>query len=634
MAQNNVTEVVNGIVQPRFYQVYGDLIESKEVMEPLAITAGTGPICGFDWVDTTQQNVTITSVFKKPSTLPFGVANILGRARRVFLSNKDNTAGQVFNAYTTPDGLCHIAPDVLTFNGVQPSGGWPSLSNPQKLVAFAVKATHTYRPDGSENPPSVTNFTCEWLTFDKVYGLDEVLSWDYERMLELLADSGMPFNKNVDSLIGVYLVGWRPEWNSQTTSMRYKSIMAAMNYTLCLVPIQGQFPVKPYGMNPLDILDLKSRVQSVESKLDSTNIKGNSQVVDSLAITQGNGVEVDYELSKIDTAANTRVQGTVRVVIKSLKVKGVTLFRDYSNPRTFDTLANYTYDYLKAIGIWGIKNGNDPDTGLPIYTDWGLTIMHRNLSKEANYLDPEDNVWSVNGGFTLPDRAEILGTLCVCPYNPAVRPYLSPLLPEHSSTVERISKDPALTLAVAMDNIFMSGSPTVISTSISPYISSTTSGGILKMRLTPFGVIFTAAVNVAETFTDVNYITLRTLNLYELVGNDPKWLLALKSIQKQVIEDLQGLAGNPPRLPTVLGNIQCGPGSAYTCEVGLEVVPPTILKLSEINQMYVRVIIPKYRGSTPNSDYIGWTQALRVFVPLSISDLWYKGLHPSMEIKD
>lgn len=630
MAQNNVTKVVNGIVQPRFYQVYGDLIESKEVMEPLAITAGTGPICGFDWVDTTQQNVTITSVFKKPSTLPSGVANILGRARRVFLSNKDNTAGQVFNAYTTPDGLCHIAPDVLTFNEVQPSGGWPSLSNPQKLVAFAVKATHTYRPNGSENPPSVTNFTCGWLTFDKVYGLDEVLSWDYERMLELLADSGMPFNKNVDSLIGVYLVGWRPEWNSQTTSMRYKSIMAAMNYTLCLVPIQGQFPVKPYGMNPLDILDLKSRVQSVESKLDSSDIKGNSQVVDSLAITQGNGVEVDYELSKIDTDS-TGIRGTVRVAIKSLKVKGVTLFKDYSNPRTFDTL-NYTYDHLKAIGIWGIKNGNDPDTGLPIYTDWGLTIMHRNLSKEANYLDPEENVWSVNGGFTLPDRAEILGTLCVCPYNSAVRPYLSPLLPEHSSTVERISKDPALTLAVAMDNIFMSGSPTVVYTPISQYISLTTSKGTLKMRLTPFGVIFIAAVNVAETFTDMTCITLRTRNLYELVGDNPKWLLALKSIQKQVKEDQQGLTGNPSMVPsTVLGNIQCVPGSAYTCEVDLEVGPTNP---SGINQMYVRVIIPKYRGSTPNLDYIGWTQALRVFVPLSISDLWYKGLHPSMEIED
>lgn len=292
MAQNNVTEVVNGIVQPRFYQVYGDLIESKEVMEPLAIMAGTGPICGFDWVDTTQQNVTITSVFKKPSTLPSGVANILGRARRVFLSNKDNTAGQVFNAYTTPDGLCHIAPDVLTFNGVQPSGGWPSLSNPQKLVAFAVKATHTYHPNGSENPPSVTNFTCGWLTFDKVYGLDEVLSWDYERMLELLSDSGMPFNKNVDSLIGVYLVGWRPEWNSDPSSQRYKSIMSSLNYTLCLVPIQGQFPVKPYGMNPLDIMDLKDRVKVLEQNTVPGEVSSLTSHVNNLISSLGQGIEV------------------------------------------------------------------------------------------------------------------------------------------------------------------------------------------------------------------------------------------------------------------------------------------------------------------------------------------------------
>lgn len=293
MAQNNVTEVVNGIVQPRFYQVYGDLIESKEVMEPLAIMAGTGPICGFDWVDTTQQNVTITSVFKRPGTLPSGMSNILGRARRVFLSNKDNTAGQVFNAYTTPDGLCHIAPDVLTFNGVQPSGGWPNLSNPQKLVAFAVKATHTYRPDGSENPPSVTNFTCGWLTFDDIYGIEEILSWGYERMLELLADSGMPFNKNVDSLIGVYLVGWRPEWNSDPNSQRYKSIMASLNYTLCLVPTQGQFPVKPYGLNPLDILDLKNRVKVLEQSTIPVEVGDLTAQVSNLMKSLGQVVEVE-----------------------------------------------------------------------------------------------------------------------------------------------------------------------------------------------------------------------------------------------------------------------------------------------------------------------------------------------------
>lgn len=343
MAQNNVTEVVDGIVQPRFYQVYGDLIESKEIMEPLAITAGTGPICGFDWVDTTQQDVTITSVFKKPSTLPSGVANILGRARRVFLSNKDNTAGQVFNAYTTPDGLCHIAPDVLTFNGVQPSGGWPSLSNPQKLVAFAVKATHTYRPDGSENPPSVTNFTCGWLTFDKVYGLDEVLSWDYKRMLELLADSGMPFNKNVDSLIGVYLVGWRPEWNSDPSNQRYKSIMSSLNYTLCLVPIHGQFPVKPYGMNPLDILDLKARVKVLEESTVPGDVNYLMSHVNNLISSLGQGIEV--VVSK-DSASSDDNEG---FIFTKLNINGSNFVA--ARPVT-KTLHYQWYESSDAMGIF------------------------------------------------------------------------------------------------------------------------------------------------------------------------------------------------------------------------------------------------------------------------------------------
>lgn len=343
MAQNNVTEVVNGIVQPRFYQVYEDLIESKEIMEPLAITAGTGPICGFDWVDTTQQDVTITSVFKKPSTLPSGVANILGRARRVFLSNKDNTAGQVFNAYTTPDGLCHIAPDVLTFNRVQPSGGWPSLSNPQKLVAFAVKATHTYRPDRSEDPPSVTNFTCGWLTFDKVYGLDEVLSWDYERMLELLADSGMPFNKNVDSLIGVYLVGWRPEWDSDPSNQRYKSIMSSLNYTLCLVPIHGQFPVKPYGMNPLDILDLKARVKVLEESTVPGDVNYLMSRVNNLTSSLGQGIEV--VVSK-DSASSDDNEG---FIFTKLNING----SNFVATRPVTKTLNYQwYESSDAMGIF------------------------------------------------------------------------------------------------------------------------------------------------------------------------------------------------------------------------------------------------------------------------------------------
>ena len=300
MAQKNETEVVNGVVQPRFYQVYGDLIESKEVMEPLAIMGGTGPICGFDWVDTTQQNITITSIFKRSGTMPSGIGNILGKARRVFLSNKDNTAGQVFNAYTTPDGLCHIAPDTLTFTGVRPDGGWPSLTDPQKLVAFAVKASHTYRQDGSENPPSISNFGCRWITFDDVYGLEEILSWGYEKMLSMLKSSNIPFNKDTDTLIGIYLVGWRPEWNSDGVSLRYKDIMASLNYTLCLVPYNGQFPVKPYGLNPLDLLDLKSRVKALEESTVPTDVSVLTRYLNTQMNSQGKGIEIEYSISHGD----------------------------------------------------------------------------------------------------------------------------------------------------------------------------------------------------------------------------------------------------------------------------------------------------------------------------------------------
>lgn len=363
MAQKNETEVVNGVVQPRFYQVYGDLIESKEVMEPLAIMGGTGPICGFDWVDTTQQNITITSIFKRSGTMPSGIVNILGKARRVFLSNKGNTAGQVFNAYTTPDGLCHIAPDTLTFTGVIPNGGWPSLTNPQKLVAFAVKASHTYRQDGSENPPSISNFRCGWITFDDVYGLEEILSWGYERMLSLLEDSNIPFNKDTDTLIGIYLVGWRPEWNRDEVSLRYKDIMASLNYTLCLVPYNGQFPVKPYGLNPLDLLDLKSRVKALEKSTVPTDVSVLTRYLNTQMNSQGKGIEIKYSISQRDdrdvyTFSKLVINGCVLANPSAPVSKEIRYQWRESSPCIciYTTASVLTNASLSSIQ-WGIKSG-------------------------------------------------------------------------------------------------------------------------------------------------------------------------------------------------------------------------------------------------------------------------------------
>lgn len=291
MTSNNNTEVVNGVVQPRFYQVYGDLIESKEIMEPLAIGVGTGPICGFDWVDTSKTSVTITSIFKSNSGAK-GLSMLKGKSRRVFLSDKNNNAGQVFNAYTTPDGLCHIAPDTLTFNGMQPEGGWPSTTNPTKLVSFIVKASHTYRPNNSENPPSLANFICNWLTLDSKTYLSTLLKWNYEEVLQAISKSGISFDPNTETIIGIYLVGWNTSWNEDTESVRLKALISDFNYILCLVPAGGKYPVAPFGLHPLDILDIKSRVSSLESQViqvDTLNRYLTTQMN-----SQGKGIEIEY----------------------------------------------------------------------------------------------------------------------------------------------------------------------------------------------------------------------------------------------------------------------------------------------------------------------------------------------------
>lgn len=415
MAQKNETEVVNGVVQPRFYQVYGDLIESKEVMEPLAIMGGTGPICGFDWVDTTQQDITITSIFKRSGTMPSGIGNILGKARRVFLSKKDNTAGQVFNAYTTPDGLCHIAPDTLTFTSVRPDGGWPSLTNPQKLVAFAVKASHTYRQDGSENPPSISNFGCRLITFDKVYGLEEILSWGYEKMLSLLESSNIPFNKDTDTLIGIYLVGWRPEWNSDGVSLRYKDIMASLNYTLCLVPYNGQFPVKPYGLNPLDLLDLKSRVKVLEESTVPTDVSVLTRYLNTQMNSQGKGIEIEYSISKRD--------GYYEYTFSKLVINGCVLAEPSApvSKRIGDMLIGDSF----CICIYTYTDSILTNASLHS-TQWGIVRGRPNVDKEAELWDGSFDKSSI--GISSKDLVAVFGINFPYVTDPVLQGYAYSLL--------------------------------------------------------------------------------------------------------------------------------------------------------------------------------------------------------------
>lgn len=256
---NNKTKVISGHVEPRYYQVYGDMIESKEVMEPISIAAGSGPICGFDWVDTTSRPVKIMNILDAS-----GAPDILKRrAKRVYLSDKNNSAGLVANAFNTPDGLISIAPDILLFNGKEPAAGWPNLSNPTAMVAFAIKATHTYVDSSSKWTPSVSDFDLTFLTLAKASGgkyspMDVSIMTRDQLNANILPQGWL--NNNTDVLIGIYILGWDSQWDSS-----YKNIIAALGYRVSLIPLNGEYPVKPFGMNPLDFMQLSSVVNDIKS---------------------------------------------------------------------------------------------------------------------------------------------------------------------------------------------------------------------------------------------------------------------------------------------------------------------------------------------------------------------------------
>lgn len=297
MANTDKTTIVDGVVQPRYYQVYGDLIESKEVMEPISIVAGSGPICGFDWVNPNYGFLRIESALNTTFGSSKTQALIRARSKKVVVSDKSNTFGQVFNAYNTPDGLIHVAPSALEFTEIVPSGGWPNLSNPTRAVGYAVKASHTYKNSNSESAPSKNNF--------KVYPLDlttitlaNLLSLDLVGMISWLESSGSDdfvLNKNTDVLIGVYIIGWEASWSNDPDSANLKELMSDLNYVLCINPFNGILPTLPFGNNPTDVWYIKNKLGNlleIPEKVDNSD-----RHIETLSRSHGSGVEVKYTIS-------------------------------------------------------------------------------------------------------------------------------------------------------------------------------------------------------------------------------------------------------------------------------------------------------------------------------------------------
>lgn len=371
MAQNNETQVVNGVVQPRLYQVYGDLIESKEVMEPIAIANGTGPVCGFDWVDTTKNTLTIGSIFSSDRE------DMKRGARRVFLSNKDNTAGQVFNAFITPDGLLSIAPDILTLTGQNPPGGWPDMSNPSKMVTFALIATHRYSANKDEPVPSLSNFKVAWLTNAHVepeYYIDKIVDMNYPQILDWVTKkSSVSINSNTDTLLGVYMIGWIPSWN--TLLPGWKELMQSIGYQLCINPYQGILPAKPLGMNPFSLMRLDNRVRVLEQSTVPVEVGDLARRVSNQMRSWGFGVEAEYTINSVSEEDE--------FVFTKLIISGCVLATS-SSPVT----KRINYQWYEAGGglvIYSTKPYINQSTLNP--EDWGLANAALNIPLS------KDQVW-------------------------------------------------------------------------------------------------------------------------------------------------------------------------------------------------------------------------------------------------
>lgn len=371
MAQNNETQVVNGVVQPRLYQVYGDLIESKEVMEPIAIANGTGPVCGFDWVDTTKNTLTIGSIFSSDRE------DMKRGARRVFLSNKDNTAGQVFNAFITPDGLLSIAPDILTLTGKNPPGGWPDMSNPSKMVTFALIATHRYSANKDEPVPSPSNFKVAWLTNAHVepeYYIDKIVDMNYPQILDWVTKkSSVSINSNTDTLLGVYMIGWIPSWN--TLLPGWKELMQSIGYQLCINPYQGILPAKPLGMNPFSLMRLDNRVRVLEQSTVPIEVGDLARRVSNQMRSWGFGVEAEYTINSVSEEDE--------FVFTKLIISGCVLATS-SSPVT----KRIHYQWYEAGGglvIYSTKPYINQSTLNP--EDWGLANATLNIPLS------KDQVW-------------------------------------------------------------------------------------------------------------------------------------------------------------------------------------------------------------------------------------------------
>lgn len=621
---NNVTVVNNGVVQQRFYQVYGDLIESKETMEPIAIAHGNGPICGFDIVDTSTDHVIIRGSWD-PNLSSDGISAppVLKKAnRRVIISDGENNGGNVVNAIVTNDGLIHICPVTLDFTDVKPTGGWFDLSNPSKFVAFAMKVSHTYTPVADASNIGVSDFSITWLTLEKstggTYSPAEVASLDFSSLVGTILPSGW-INRNTDSLVGIYIVGYDPSWGDN-------DVYASFGYKMALVSYDGKWPVSPFINGSFDILSLNQRVKNIpviEDDIDS--LKGLNSILQNQVNTLGKGIECDYTLSTNVTDEKLGY-GTVSITIKKLVYLGVSLYEGAGKTFTSNTL--YPSN-IRAIYLDILSPGTNQDTGLPSISKWGLSLG----SSDVRLTNPRDIKGSLSGDFqgTGVSGSTTAGIICLINKDGSQTPdsLYDRVGNGKSSKVVKPSDDPSYYLALVLNNFFNRFANTGDKLDISSerdkrytrIFIDTKSGGLtssdicgITFRLYPTGINLSWYVFLSNTSSPYTQGTFRLdLNSELALHFKPYVLKNLYDFYKKVTVQASGGKLLLQSMPLIVNTTQTGLEQEVNGHIFV------YLRNDSSDNFYLEVVVGTISGSSSaiRSTYFGTT-----FIPFMLNDVW------------
>lgn len=620
---NNVTVVNNGVVQQRFYQVYGDLIESKETMEPIAIAHGNGPICGFDIVDTSTDHVIIRGSWD-PNLSSDGISAppVLKKAnRRVILSDGENNGGNVVNAIVTNDGLIHICPAILDFTNVKPTGGWFDLNNPNRFVAFAMKVSHTYTPVADASNIGASDFSITWLTLEKstggTYSPAEVASLDFSSLVGTILPSGW-INRNTDSLVGIYIVGYDPSWGDN-------DVYASFGYKMALVSYDGKWPVSPFTNGSFDILSLNQKVKNIpviEEDVDS--LKGLNSILQNQVNTLGKGIECDYTLNTHVTDEGTG-DGTVSITIKKLVYLGVSLYEGAGKTFTSNTLY---LNNIRAIYLDILSSGTNPETGLPSISKWGLTLG----SSTVRLTNPSDLRGSLSGDFqgTGESGSTVAGIICLINKNGQMTDSYYDLVGNgKSSKVVKPSDDPSYYLALVLNNFFNRFTNTADQLDTSSerdkrytrVFIDTKSGGLtsgdqcgITFRLYPTGINLSWYVYLSNTSSPYTQGTFRLdLNSELALHFKPYVLKNLYDFYKKVTAQASGGKLLLQSIPLMMNTSQTGLEQEANGHIFV------YLRNDSSDNFYLEVVVGTISGSssTIRSTYFGTT-----FIPFMLNDVW------------